>query len=151
MSILYLECEIERLKVAIHVFQLDEARRINRVSVHEGSWCHHAVKQGLCFVTNISGFRHVISWKAEFSLGVKIWVRYVQLCSEASLQIKDSSHSSLIRCQSSGRFGLFYISLPSLRSRASLEPSEIRLFKLMCSIPTEQLPHSPGAKRSATS
>lgn len=37
----YLESEIERLEVALHVFQLDEARGIDGVSINEGARCHH--------------------------------------------------------------------------------------------------------------
>lgn len=37
----YLESEIERLKVALHVFQLDKARGIDGVSIHKGARCHH--------------------------------------------------------------------------------------------------------------
>lgn len=38
---LYLECEIKRLKVTLHVFQLDEARGVDVVPVDKGARCHH--------------------------------------------------------------------------------------------------------------
>lgn len=38
---LYLEGQIERLEVALHLFQLDEARGVDGVAVHEGGWRHH--------------------------------------------------------------------------------------------------------------
>ena len=99
----------------------------------------------------ISGFSDVISWTAKLSLGVEICFRCVQLYSEASLHIKDSTHSSLIRCQSSGGFGLFNISLPSLWSRAMIKRWEIRLFKLICSILTKAPPLILRASRWASS
>lgn len=37
----YLESEIESLEVALRVFQLDEARGIDGVSIHKGGRCHH--------------------------------------------------------------------------------------------------------------
>lgn len=41
----YLESQIERLKVAFHVFQLDKMRGINVASIHEGAWCHHTANK----------------------------------------------------------------------------------------------------------
>lgn len=41
----YLESEVERLKVALHVLQLDEARGVDGVSVHKGGRRHHAADE----------------------------------------------------------------------------------------------------------
>lgn len=40
----HLESEIERLKVALHVLQLDESRRVNGVPVHEGAGSHNTAE-----------------------------------------------------------------------------------------------------------
>lgn len=79
----------------------------------------------------------------------QVWVRCAQFCSEASPHIWDTQHGSLIRCQGSGGLGLFYISFPSLWSRAMIKRSEIRLFKLTCSILTKALPRLMRANRWA--
>lgn len=39
---LYLEGQIKRLEVALHLLQLDEARGVDGAAVHEGGRRHHA-------------------------------------------------------------------------------------------------------------
>jgi len=44
----YLKGEIKRLKVTLHVFQLDEARGVDVVPVHKGARCHHTAGKRQC-------------------------------------------------------------------------------------------------------